>query len=117
MPAALGELLAATARVLEVHMKALDVSDPIAKRELDVYREIATTHRRIAIEMSALAELMARQRDLPMARHDMTAMMSAAPRHAFAGVVKQEERLVELLQTRLTRDRAMLARMGGDGGG
>jgi hypothetical protein len=112
MPAALGELVAATARVLEMHMKALDASDADAKRELGVYREIATMHRRIASELSTLSELMASQRDLPMAKHDMAVMMSPAPRHAFAGLVKQEERLVDLLQARLTRDHAMLAQMG-----
>jgi hypothetical protein len=113
VPAALGELVAATARVLEVHMKALDPSDDAAKRELVVYREIATTHRRIAAELSALSELMARQRDLPMAKHDMAAMMSPAPKHAFMGLVRQEERLVEMLQARLPGHHAMLAQMGG----
>ena len=112
LPASLGELVAATARVLEVHMKALDLTDDSAKRELEVYRELATTHRRIAVELSSLAERMAGYRDLPMARHDMAAMMAPAPRHAFAGLVKQEERLVELLRTRLERDHAMLAQMG-----
>ena len=113
LPSALGELVAATARVLEVHMKALDPADAAAKRELGVYRDIAVMHRRIAADLSALSELMASQRDLPMAPHDMAAMMSPAPRHAFAGLVRQEERLVELLQTRLTGHHAMLAQMGG----
>jgi hypothetical protein len=112
LPASLGELVAATARVLEVHMKALDLTDDSAKRELEVYRELATAHRRIAVELSSLAERMAGYRNLPMARHDMAAMMAPAPRHAFAGLVKQEERLVELLRTRLERDHAMLAQMG-----
>ena len=112
VPKSLGELVAATARVLEVHMKALDLTDDNAKTELEAYRELATAHRRIAAELSSLAERMASYRDLPMARHDMTAMMAPAPRHAFAGLVKQEERLVELLQSRLERDHVMLAQMG-----
>jgi len=41
----------------------------------------------------------------------MTVMMSAPPRHAFAGFVKQEEALVALLETRLAQDKAMLAAM------
>jgi hypothetical protein len=113
LPAALAELVASTARVLEVHMKALDPSEPNGKRELDAYRELASTHRRIANELSTLAEHMASFRDLPMASHDMSVMTSPAPRHAFAGLVRQEERVVELLQTRLERDHAMLAQMGG----
>jgi hypothetical protein len=112
VPKSLGELVAATARVLEVHMKALDLTDDNAKSELEAYRELATAHRRIAAELSSLAERMASYRNLPMARHDMTAMMAPAPRHAFAGLVKQEERLVELLQSRLARDHVMLAQMG-----
>jgi hypothetical protein len=111
LPASMGELIASTARVLEVHMKALDLSDENAKRELEAYRELAATHRRIAIELASTAERMAGYRTLPMARHDMAAMMSPAPRHAFAGFVAQEERLLDLLQSRLERDRAMLAQM------
>ena len=112
LPASLAELVASTARVLEVHMKALDLTDDNAKLELEAYRELASAHRRIAAELASLAERMAGYRDLPMARHDMTAMMSPAPRHAFAGLVRQEERLLELLQSRVARDHAMLAQMG-----
>jgi len=82
VPASLGELVAATARVLEVHMKALDLTDDNAKIEMEAYRELATAHRRIAVELSSLAERMASYRNLPMARHDMVAMMAPAPRHA-----------------------------------
>ena len=112
VPASLGELVAATARVLEVHMKALDLTDDNAKTEMEAYRELAATHRRIAAELSSLAERMAGYRNLPMARHDMAAMMAPAPRHAFAGLVKQEEQLVELLRSRLERDHAMLTQIG-----
>lgn len=111
LPAGMGEMIASTARVLEVHMKALDLSDENAKRELEAYRELAATHRRIAIELATLAERMASYRTLPMARHDMAAMMAPAPRHAFAGFVAQEESLLELLQARVEQDRAMLAQM------
>jgi hypothetical protein len=112
LTASLGELIAATARVLEVHMKALDLTDPNSKLELDAYREIASAHRRIAAEIASTAQLMAGYRPLPMGRHDMVAMMSPAPRHAFAGFVKHEEELVALLQQRLEQDHAMLAQMG-----
>jgi hypothetical protein len=50
-------------------------------------------------------------RTLPMARHDMAAMMSPAPRHAFAGFVEHEEALRTLLEHKLEQDRAMLAAM------
>ena len=108
----LGELVAATARVLEVHMKALDVSDPNSKLEFDAYRDIATAHRRIAAELASTAERMSGYRTLAMGRHDMAAMMSPAPRHAFAGFVKLEEELAAFLTKHLEQDHAMLAQMG-----
>ena len=111
LPASLGEVVAATARVLEVHMKALDVTDENAKLELEAYRELASAHRKIATELSTLAARMASYRDLPAARHDMGTMMAPAPRHAFAGLVQKQERLAELLKTRIEEGRSMLAQM------
>ena len=116
LTASLADLVASTARVLEVHMKALDLTDETAKREYEAYRELASAHRRIAGELADTAERMAGYRTLPMGRHDMTVMMSAPPRHAFAGFVKQEEALVALLETRLAQDKAMLAAMAAAGG-
>jgi len=117
LTAALGELVAATARVLEVHMKALDLTDEHSKREYDAYRELASAHRRIAIELAETAHRMAGYRTLPMGRHDMAAMMSPAPRHAFAGFIEHEEALATLLQARLAQDKAMLSAMSGATGG
>jgi hypothetical protein len=111
LTASLGELVASTARVLEVHMKALDLADENSKREYDAYRELASAHRRIAIELADTAHRMAGYREMPMGKHDMAAMMSPAPRHAFAGFVKHEESLLALLQTRLAADHAMLEMM------
>ena len=112
----LGELVASTARVLEVHMKALDLTDENAKREYEVYRELASAHRRIAGELADTASRMAGYRTLPMGRHDMSVMTSAPPRHAFAGFVKQEQALATLLEARLAQDRAMLEAMAAAGG-
>jgi hypothetical protein len=108
----LGELVASTARVLEVHMRALDLSDPNSKLEFDAYRDIATAHRRIATDLASTAERMVGYRTLPMGRHDMAVMMSPAPRHAFAGLVKLEEQLAALLNKNLEQDHAMLEQMG-----
>jgi hypothetical protein len=116
LTASLGELVAATARVLEVHMKALDLTDENAKREYEAYRELASAHRRIAIELADTASRMAGYRTLLMGRHDMSVMTSAAPRHAFAGFVKQEEALMALLHEMHAQDTAMLAAMAAAGG-
>lgn len=116
LTASLGDLVASTARVLEVHMKALDLTDESSKREYEAYRELASAHRRIAAELADTARRMESYRTLPMGRHDMAAMTSAPPRHAFAGFVKQEEALVALLQTRVAHDQAMLDTMAAAGG-
>ena len=115
LTASLGDLVASTARVLEMHMKALDLTDENAKREYDAYHELASAHRRIARELASTAERMAGYRTLPMGRHDMTVIRSAPPRHAFAGFVKQEETLLALLGTRLVQDKAMLDAMAAAG--
>ena len=109
LPASLGELIASTARVLEVHMKALDPADANAKREIDAYRDVAVAHRRLANELATLAERMRSYRTLPAAPHDMSFMSSPAPRHAFAGFVAQEEKVLALLTARVESDKEMLA--------
>ena len=117
LTASLGELIASTARVLEVHMKALDPTDDASKPEYEAYRELASAHRRIAIELADTAHRMEGYRTLPMARHDMAQMMSPAPRHAFAGFVNHEHALLSLLESRLAEDRAMLTAMSAVTGG
>ena len=116
LTASLGELIASTARVLEVHMKALDLTDENSQREYDAYRELAHAHRRIAGELADTAHRMAGYRTLPMGRHDMAAMTAAAPRHAFAGFVSNEDALATLLKNRLAEDKAMLDAMAGAAG-
>ena len=117
LTASLGELIASTARVLEVHMKALDPTDDASKPEYEAYRELASAHRRIAIELADTAHRMEGYRTLPMGRHDMAQMMSPAPRHAFAGFVNHEQALLSLLESRLAEDRAMLTAMSAVTGG
>ena len=117
LTASLGELIASTARVLEVHMKALDPTDDASKPEYEAYRELASAHRRIASELADTAHRMEGYRTLPMARHDMAQMMSPAPRHAFAGFVNHEQALLSLLESRLAEDRAMLTAMSAVTGG
>lgn len=117
LTASLGELIASTARVLEVHMKALDPTDDASKPEYEAYRELASAHRRIAIELADTAHRMEGYRTLPMGRHDMAQMMSPAPRHAFAGFVHHEQALLSVLESRLAEDRTMLTAMSAVSGG
>jgi hypothetical protein len=111
LPAGLGELTAAVAGVLEVHVQALDLGDERSRREREVYLRLVEAHRRTAAELAATGRDMAGQRDLPMGAHDLTVMSSPEAVGAFERVVEAERELLALLQERLRRDRELLAGM------
>jgi hypothetical protein len=112
LPAKLGALTASVAELLDVHMKALDLTDRDSKTEHAAYAALAKEHRRIATRLEATAKRMAGYRDLPMGRHDPKAMSSPRAIKAFERFVKLEHELVALLQGRLEQDRKMLIEMG-----
>jgi hypothetical protein len=111
LPGKLGELLAALARILETHMRALDPTDADAKKELDAYAALVTAHRDVADRLSGIAVQMAENRDLPMAPHDEEAMSDGVARKAFDNLVRQEQELTTVLQDLLQEDREMLQQM------
>lgn len=117
LPAKMGELIATLAENLELHMRALDLTDESARQEHDAYQDLATSYRRIAADLQATAARMAGYRDLPMGRHDEEAMSGPQVGEAFAGFVSRAQELLELLQRRVEQDREMLAEMGGGGTG
>ncbi|HET8684856.1 MAG TPA: hypothetical protein VFM54_23740 [Micromonosporaceae bacterium] len=116
LPAKLSELMAGVAENLEVHMPALDVQDPSARREHDAYRALVQEHRTIAAQLSETARHMAGYRDLPMGRHDETAMADPAVARAFERFVGAKRELANLLQQSAEEDRGLLAQMGGAAG-
>jgi len=111
LPGKLGELLAALARILEVHMRALDAADADAKKELDAYATLVTAHRDVADRLSGIAVQMADYRALPMAAHDEAAMSDAVAHKAFENFVRLEQELATLLQEQLAEDQEMLQQM------
>lgn len=115
LPAKMGELTAALAENLEVHMKALDVTDENSKKEYDAYLELVEGHRKIATQLQEIAKQMSAYRDLPMGRHDYKAMSAPEVREAFKRFVKLEQALLALLQSRVEQDQKMLTEMGGAG--
>lgn len=117
LPAKLGELTAAMAKNLEVHVKALDLTDENSRKEHDAYVELAREHRSIAGQLQATARQMAAYRDLPMGRHDEKAMSAPEVAKAFEKFVRIEHELLSLLQKRIEQDRRMLTEMGGAGAG
>jgi len=111
LPGKLGELLAALARILEAHMRALDPSDADAKKELDAYAALVTAHRDVADRLSGIAVQMADYRALPMAAHDEAAMSDAVAHKAFENFVRLEQELATLLQQQMAEDYEMLHQM------
>lgn len=116
LPAALAELTEAVAAILELHMKALDLTDQNSRQELDAYRELANKHRDLAAQLHTTATEMAGYRDLPMGRHDPKAMVSPEAVDAFETFVKVEQQLMTLLEKRLKADRHLLIQMRSAGG-
>jgi hypothetical protein len=104
LPAKLGELMAAVAAVLEVHMQALDLTDENARNEYEAYRELVAGHRLAAGQLGTIAKEMAGYRDLPMGRHRMEAMGGPAVRQSFQTFVEREQELLALLQQRVEPD-------------
>jgi hypothetical protein len=111
LPGKLGELLAALARILEAHMRALDPADTDARKELDAYATLVTSHRDVADRLSGIAVQMAEYRNLPVAAHDETVMSDAVANKAFEHFVRLEQELATMLQQLLQEDQQMLQQM------
>ena len=111
LPAKLAELTDALAAVLERHMRALDLTDPSSREELDAYRHLANEHRDLAARLHSVATEMAGYRDLPVGRHDRKEMASPEATDVFERFVKTEEELATLLESRLRQNRNLLDEM------
>jgi hypothetical protein len=117
LPATLGNVMAAVARVLETHTKALDLEDEDAKREYEAYVKLVEQHRRIASELHSVSEQMASYGDLPMGRHDLEALSAPEAVDVFEGLVNLEQELRSLLEQRLQEHRLLLSEMRGESWG
>jgi len=115
LPAKVGKLIDSMAEILEIHIEALDLQDD-SRREHEAYRELVSDHRRIAARLDETARRMAGYRDLPMGRHEMSAMSSPKAVEALEKFVELEDELSAMLQKRREADRKMLAEMSGTTG-
>jgi hypothetical protein len=111
LPGKLGELAAAMAENFEVHMRALEVSDPVSNREYQVYSQLASEQREAASQLLAAANEMAAARELVMGRHDFDAELNAQALQAFEKVVKLKLDVLSLLQHTVERDQQLLMQM------
>jgi hypothetical protein len=113
LPATLARLTGAMAGILELHMTALDLTDPRAKAEYDAYERLAGEHRKIAEQLRETADRMGASWNLPMGRHDEQAMSGPRFVQAFEDFVHSKEELRALLHETAEEDREMLAAMRG----
>lgn len=114
LPAKLSALSAALADNLEKHQRTLDFTDNNARAEHDAYDAVANALRNAATELQETADRMASYRDLPMPRHDASAMTSPEIRDAFARFIERERDLSTFLNTLIQQDRTMLGAGSGD---
>jgi hypothetical protein len=112
LPARLAEVTEAMAGNLQVHMQALELDDEAARQEHAVYLRLAEEQRQAAARLRAVAGEMADARDLPMGRHDQSAMASPEVADAFRQLVQAKQNLLDLLQAMAEDDQRMLADMG-----
>lgn len=111
LPGKLGELLAALARILEAHMRALDPTGAEARKELDAYATLVTAHRDVGDRLSGIAVQMADYRNLPIAPHDTEVMSDAVAHKAFENFVRLEHELATMLAELVQQDQQMLQQM------
>ncbi len=108
LPAKLGELISAMAENLDVHRKALDLTDRNSRAEYEAYEKLLKDLRQIAAQLSVTASEMAGYRDLPMGRHDERAMTHPRVREAFEKFVQRKQELLTLLELTTERDDKLL---------
>ncbi len=111
LPAAVGELLAAMAGVLDNHRHALDPSDPDTRPEQQAYATLVAELGAIAARLAALGHQMQGYRTLPMGRHDEEKMGDPEATAAFTAFVRQERILLGLLESGVREHEAMLQQM------
>lgn len=108
LPTRMAEVMAALADVVTRHTESLDSDEVAGAAESEAWLAIATEHRQLARQLSAAADHMESQQDLPVANHDMSVLTSENAMSALEHYVAAQERLSELLRQQLSEFRTML---------
>ena len=111
LPERLAALLSALAAIYENHMRALDPGEANGKLEIDAYTRLMHDFSATAGQVSVLADAMRSYRNLPMAEHDMAALMDARSVAVMETLVVAQEELGALLTQRALEFRQMLEGM------
>jgi hypothetical protein len=99
------------AKNLEVHMKALDLTDPNARMEFDAYERLIDELRQAAVQLQMTANEMSEYRNLPMGKHNLVTMTQPEVRDAFENFISHKQELLSLLEQTAQRDNQILEMM------
>jgi uncharacterized protein YndB with AHSA1/START domain len=114
IPARIARLFEGLAETLSLHRQMLKLDDPNARKEDEVYRDLAARWKDLAERVAAAAAQMAAQRELPMGAHDESAWSDPHLR-AFEKFVQSQSQLLALLRLASERDEKTLAEMTKEG--
>jgi uncharacterized protein YndB with AHSA1/START domain len=110
IPATLGLMFEGLAETLALHRKMLDLDDENARKEDEVYSDLAARWTEIARQVRETAALMLAQRDLAMGAHDENAW-GPDNLEAFAKFVRAQGQALALLRVAQEHDERMLRSM------
>jgi hypothetical protein len=110
IPAKIAVMFEGLAETLELHRRMLVPDDPNARKEDEVYRDLAARWKQIAELVAEAARQMAAQRELPMGAHNEKAWGEEHVR-AFETFVKGQTQVLALLRVAAERDEKMLRSM------
>lgn len=110
IPAKLGVMIEGLAETLTLHRKMLKLDDESARKEDEVYSDLAARWTEIARQVREAAELMLAQRELPMGAHDENAW-GPDNLEAFAKFVRAQGQVLALLRLAQEHDERMLRSM------
>ena len=110
IPGALGVMFEGLAETFALHRKMLALDDENARKEDEVYAQLAASWSEIARRVRDASALMLAQRELPMGKHDESAW-GADNVEAFAKLVRAQGRALALLRVAQEQDERMLRSM------
>ena len=111
VPIALAELSTALSDMLEHHVSALGPDDQQALPERDAYFDLTHRYRAIADQLFSVGQAMSSYRRIPECRLKPEVMMSQTSLERFRAFIEGEQKLADVLLTRLREDEAMLRDM------
>lgn len=110
IPAQLGVMFEGLAETFVLHRKMLDLSDDNARKEDEVYAELAARWTAIARQVREASAFMEAQRELPMGAHDESAWDQDNVK-AFAKFVRAQGQALALMRIAQEHDERMLRSM------